>query len=201
VRVRAGLIVLLLAACGSSAKVTASSPNTGLAPAAAVLAAGAAKGALPLGTVSRFDKATMFGVMSYKVVDTKDGDAPYLAVDVRAEAPGTDGAMPTVAILCANSTRNGSWYASSTVTFGQVVPAKSFLTGTLDLMLPGDSATGKIVPNCVGPAVIQAKQQFAVTVGSQKAPELDYAIDEATLKQLNDGVDKWNAQVATNTTT
>ena len=86
-----------------------------------------------------------------------DDSGPWLTVHVRAEnAGGQPGANPNIGIVCADNEQTGGWQAASTFTVGQGLPAGSFDEGDVNLLLPGDSRTGQMVPECKTPAVVRA---------------------------------------------
>lgn len=159
--VAAAATALLVSGCGGDESPDASEENTALAPAdEATDGSGADEVELrdfaDLGTGMRVrvDSPTVGG----------DDGGPWLTVSVRVENSDDEAAaVPDVALRCGDAEEGGGYQADSTLSLGEEIPAGSFMEGTLNLLLPGDSRTGKPVPACEDELFILADYVGLVT--------------------------------------
>ncbi|WZH53462.1 MAG: hypothetical protein PIR53_05545 [Nocardioides alkalitolerans] len=86
-----------------------------------------------------------------------DTGGPWVSAEVVVENPtDVEGAVPTFGLVCAEGPAIGDYAAGSTVVIGDPLPAGETVTGTLNLLLPGDTRSGTQVPTCTAPAYVQA---------------------------------------------
>lgn len=86
-----------------------------------------------------------------------DTGGPWVSAEVVVENPtDVEGAVPTFGLVCAEGPAIGDYAAGSTVVIGDPLPAGETVTGTLNLLLPGDTRSGTAVPTCTAPAYVQA---------------------------------------------
>lgn len=110
-----------------------------------------------------------------------DEAGPWLEVTLRVENGGDESVGIDAAIVCAGSDEGGGWQAGSTFDPNEEILAGTFQEGTLNLLLPDDSRTGEVTPECEPPAVVRVGVFPAMEVG----PTVDFALDAATSKALN----------------
>lgn len=98
-------------------------------------------------------------------------------VSVRSENPtGEDQSNPNIAVYCDGIEKGGSWFASSTWSANDDLPAKSFREGVIELGYPDDENG---YPRACGNPVLRAKP----TVFDGEPPIAQWAIvDEPTSK-------------------
>ncbi|HEY1135161.1 MAG TPA: hypothetical protein VGE77_11355 [Nocardioides sp.] len=111
-----------------------------------------------------------------------DTGGPWVTTEVVVENPtDNEGAVPTFGLVCAEGPAIGDYAAGSTVVIGDPIPAGGTVTGTLNLLLPGDTRSGAEVPTCTAPAYVQAA---SVTTADLEATTGRIDVPAAVLDQL-----------------
>lgn len=111
-----------------------------------------------------------------------DSGGPWVSAEVVVEnTTDAEGAVPTFGLVCAEGPAIGDYAAGSTIVIGDPLPAGETLTGTLNLLLPGDTRSGAEVPTCTAPAYVQAA---SVTTADLEATTGRIDVPAAVLEQL-----------------
>lgn len=149
-KIRIGLLAAALAACSSN-----STPEP-LQPADSIRAAEAASGSIgELGAPAKLENVSVT-VTNPTVGGDESG--PWLTITVHLEnTTEEDQGLMSFAIYCSGNPESGGWQVGSTLEPTAGLPARSFDDGTLNLLLPGDSRTGKPRPTCATPAHLVAE--------------------------------------------
>ena len=182
-------VVFLASGCGDGDDEKPEGPNPSLRDADDVEEGQAAEVADEV-EVGEFGDLTADTRVSVTAMQVGGDDlGPWLEVSVRFENASDDVAyIPDAGIVCAGSVEQGGYQAGSTVSLGEEVPRGSFKEGVLNLMVPGDSRTGEVVPPCAGPAFVQftgedpetfEEQVVRVPIAADVLADLEAAYEKA----------------------
>jgi hypothetical protein len=104
-----------------------------------------------------------------------DDGGPWVAADTTVENRSErDATIPNLSIYCAGNEEPGGWQAFSTLSLGEVLPARSVDSGVVNLLAPGDERFGDGRPFCDTPAVIRVTN-FGV----------NFALPDSIVDELN----------------
>jgi hypothetical protein len=115
-----------------------------------------------------------------------DDAGPWLEITVVVANPSDKvSTIPRLGIVCTGSPEVGGNQAGGTLhNEGTEIPAKSKDEGKLRLLLPGDSRTGEVVPECPTPAVIRIYYGL-ISQGTKFGKTAELTIPDAMITKLN----------------